>query len=132
MVGRGVDLETAVAVKDLALRMGNAAVYKEGGIAGEDYPNHLKLTDVDEVSTELHPGVHVSRLTVFLRPSEAILNPWLSNLRLPMYPILICLLCPFVPASMCRILSFLLVLSWCIFASLFRSERFKAKLSYVG
>lgn len=50
MVGRGVDLETAVAVKDLALRMGNAAVYKEGGIAGEDYPNHLKLTDVDEAS----------------------------------------------------------------------------------
>lgn len=49
MVGRGADLETAVAVKDLALRMGNAAVYKEGGIAGEDYPNHLKLTDVDEV-----------------------------------------------------------------------------------
>lgn len=50
VVGRGVDLETAVAVKDLALRMGNAAVYKEGGIAGEDYPNHLKLTDVDEAS----------------------------------------------------------------------------------
>lgn len=49
MVGRGVDLETAVAVKDLALRMGNASVYKEGGIAGEDCPNHLKLTDVDEV-----------------------------------------------------------------------------------
>lgn len=52
MVGRGVDLETAVAVKDLALRMGNAAVYKEGGIAGEDYPNHLKLTDVDEVRAQ--------------------------------------------------------------------------------
>ena len=50
VVGRGVDLETAVSVKDLALRMGNAAVYKEGGIAGEDYPNHLKLTDVDEAS----------------------------------------------------------------------------------
>ena len=49
VVGRGVDLETAVAVKDHALRMGNAAVYKEGGVAGEDYPNHLKLTDVDEV-----------------------------------------------------------------------------------
>lgn len=49
MLGRGVDLETAVAVKDLALRMGNAAVYKEGGIAGEDYPNHLKLKDVDDV-----------------------------------------------------------------------------------
>lgn len=47
-----MDLETAVAVKDLALRMGNAAVYKEGGIAGEDYPNHLKLTDVDEASTD--------------------------------------------------------------------------------
>lgn len=53
VVGRGVDLETAVAVKDLALRMGNAAVYKEGGIAGEDYPNHLKLTDVDEVRCDL-------------------------------------------------------------------------------
>lgn len=49
MVGRGVDLETAVAVKDLALRMGNASVFKEGGIAGEDCPNHLKLTHVDEV-----------------------------------------------------------------------------------
>lgn len=49
VVGRGADLETAVAVKDLALRMGNAAVYKEGGIAGEDCPNHLKLMDVDEV-----------------------------------------------------------------------------------
>ena len=49
VVGRGMDLETAVAVKDLALRMGNAAVYKEGGIAGEDYPNHLKLKDVDDV-----------------------------------------------------------------------------------
>lgn len=49
MVGRGADLETAVAVKDLALRMGNAAVYKEGGISGEDCPNHLKLMDVDEV-----------------------------------------------------------------------------------
>lgn len=49
VVGRGVDLETAVAVKDLALRMGNAAVYKEGGITGEDCPNYLKLMDVDEV-----------------------------------------------------------------------------------
>lgn len=36
-------------MKDLALRMGNASVYKEGGIMGEDCPNHLKLTDVDEV-----------------------------------------------------------------------------------
>lgn len=54
VVGRGVDLETAVAVKDLALRMGTAAVYKEGGIAGEDYPNHLKLTDVDEVNNYTH------------------------------------------------------------------------------
>lgn len=49
VVGRGVDLETATAVKDLAFRMGTAAVYKEGGSAGEDYPNHFKLTDVDEV-----------------------------------------------------------------------------------
>lgn len=46
-------METAVAVKDLALRMGTASVYKEGGIAGEDYPNHLKLTDVDEVALVL-------------------------------------------------------------------------------
>eukprot|EP00752_Nemacystus_decipiens_P004149 g3797.t1 len=58
VVGRGVDLETAVAVKDLALRMGNAAVYKEGGIAGEDYPNHLKLTDVDEADLILHVGLN--------------------------------------------------------------------------
>ncbi|CAM9813238.1 unnamed protein product [Laminaria digitata] len=58
VVGRGVDLETAVAVKDLALRMGNAAVYKEGGIAGEDCPNHLKLTDVDEADLILHVGLN--------------------------------------------------------------------------
>lgn len=58
MVGRGVDLETAVAVKDLAMRMGTAAVYKEGGIASEDYPNHIKLTDVDEVRRRLGtPGL---------------------------------------------------------------------------
>lgn len=58
VVGRGVDLETAVAVKDLALRMGTAAVYKEGGIAGEDYPNHLKLTDVDEADLILLVGIN--------------------------------------------------------------------------
>ncbi|CAM9279519.1 unnamed protein product [Hapterophycus canaliculatus] len=58
VVGRGVDLETAVAVKDLALRMGNASVYKEGGIAGEDCPNHLKLTDVDEADLILHVGLN--------------------------------------------------------------------------
>lgn len=56
MVGRGVDLETAVAVKDLALRMGNAAVYKEGGIEAEDHPNHLKLADVDDVSAGRYHG----------------------------------------------------------------------------
>lgn len=49
-MGRGVDLETAIAVKDLALRMGNAIAYKEGGAACEDYSNHIKLTDVDQVT----------------------------------------------------------------------------------
>lgn len=62
VVGRGVDLETAVAVKDLALRMGNAAVYKEGGIAGEDYPNHLKLTDVDEARVQQFSRFHLPRI----------------------------------------------------------------------
>ncbi|CBN74464.1 ND11 homolog, NADH dehydrogenase (ubiquinone) subunit 11 [Ectocarpus siliculosus] len=58
VVGRGVDLETAVAVKDLALRMGNAAVYKEGGIEAEDHPNHLKLADVDDADLILHVGLN--------------------------------------------------------------------------
>lgn len=49
VLGRGVDLEAAVAAKDLASRMGTAVIYKEGGCAAEDSPNYLKLTDVDEV-----------------------------------------------------------------------------------
>lgn len=49
VLGRGVDLEAAVAVKDLAAQMDSAVIYKEGGCSAEHSPNYLKLTDVDEV-----------------------------------------------------------------------------------
>ncbi|CAM9627692.1 unnamed protein product, partial [Discosporangium mesarthrocarpum] len=58
VVGRGVDLETAVAVRDLALRMGNARVFRESGGSGEDYTNHLTLTDVDDADVILLVGLN--------------------------------------------------------------------------
>lgn len=86
-----MDLETAVAVKDLALRMGNAAVYKEGGIAGEDYPNHLKLTDVDEASMVMVFSLaYVKFVVVFV----VVFTCTLLLVYLPCRSCPLCLLCP--------------------------------------